>query len=79
MLFPFLWECFSFALYFFYLISFVIPFSVGVFLFLFLFCLIHFISFFLFSILSLFILFNLGGSFVLVQVKQVMGFYRYLL
>ena len=31
---------------------------------------------FFFSILSLFILFYLGGSFVLVQVKQLMGFYR---
>ena len=41
------------------------PFSVGVFLFL-------FISF-LFSILSLLLLFYLGGSLVLVQVKQVRG------
>ena len=44
---------------------FVIPFSVGVFLFL-------FISF-LFSFLSLLFLFYSGGSLVLVQVKQVRG------
>ena len=37
-----------------------------------LFCLFHFIFFFL----SLFVLFNLGGSFVLVRVKQAVGFYR---
>ena len=60
LLFPFPWECFIFFL----------------FLFLFLFCLIHFISFFFFSVLSLLVLFFLGGSFVLVQAKQVMGFYR---
>ena len=50
----------SFTLY-----LFVIPFSVGVFLFL-------FISF-LFSIFSLLFLFYVGGSLVLVQVKQVRG------
>ena len=60
----------------------------GVFLFLFisfcysLFCggvsfsLYHFIFLFLFSVLSLLFLFYLGGSLVLVQVKQVRGFYR---
>ena len=54
----FLFLFISFTLY-----LFVIPFSVGGFLFL-------FISF-LFSILSLLSLFYLGGSLVLVQVKQV--------
>ena len=52
-------------LYFFYFISLYYLFSVEVFLFL-------FVSF-LFSILSLLFLFFLGGSLVLVQVKQVRG------
>ena len=63
----FLFLFISFTLYLF----FVIPFSVGVFLFL-------FISF-LFSILSLLFLFYLGGSLVLVQVKQVRGILQFLL
>ena len=51
------------------------PFSAGVFLFLFIsFSLYFFLS--LFHSLSLFVLFNLGGSFVLMRVKQAMGFYR---
>ena len=43
------------------------------------FSLFHFIFLYFFSVLSLFISFLLGGSLVLVQVKQVRGFTEFLL
>ena len=39
------------------------------------FSLFHFIFLYFFSVLSLLFLFYISGSFVLVQVKQVRGFY----
>ena len=68
----------SFSLYFFYFISFwLFPFLWEWFFFsLFLFSFSLYISLSLFCSLSLFILFYLGGSFVLVQVKQVRGVLR---
>ena len=80
MLFPFLWECFSFLFISFYFISLLFPFSVGISFFLYFFSLYFSVFFTLYLsfsfLLSLFVLFNLGGSFVLVRVKQAMGFYR---
>ena len=56
----FLWECLFFSLFLFHFISFA-----------------FFTLYLSFSfLLSLFVLFNLGGSFVLVRVKQVVGFHR---